>query len=208
MILEKKKIKNIIFDLGNTLIFFDFWYFYDGLSRLEKNLNLKKFVKFINEKKLDTKLATGKINHKEFFRILKKKFNLKTGYKDFIFLYSDIFWENSPMLSFLEKIVEEDKQKIYLLSNTDSAHFGFITKNFPVISNIRYRILSYKVAMMKPQSKIFNFVINKYNLNPDETLLIDDMKDNIISASKTGLQTLHYKTHKKFQKEIKNFLFV
>ncbi|HRE40044.1 MAG TPA: HAD-IA family hydrolase [Ignavibacteria bacterium] len=204
--METKKIKNIIFDLGNTLIFFDFWYFYDGLSRLEKNLNLKKFVKFISEKKLDTKLATGKLRHKDFFKILKKKFELKIGYKDFIFLYSDIFWENSPMLKIFEKLVYEDKYKLILLSNTDSAHFNFITKNFPVISNFRFKILSYKVSMMKPQSKIFNYVINKYQLDPEETLLIDDMKDNIISASKIGLHSIHYRSHKKFQKDFKKFL--
>lgn len=206
--MENKKIKNIIFDLGNTLIFFDFWYFYDGLSRLEKNLNVKKFIKFISEKKLDVRLATGKLKHKDFFRLVKKKFDLKTGYKDFIFLYSDIFWENTPMMKLFEKLVDDNEYKLYLLSNTDSAHFNFITKNFPAISNFRFKILSYKVSLMKPQSKIFNYVINKYKLNPDETLFIDDIKDNILTATKLGINSIHYRSHKKFQKDLKNFISI
>lgn len=204
--MTETKIKNIIFDLGNTLIYFDFHYFYEGIAQLEKKFDIKKFVKHISDKKLDRALFTGKINHKQYFKALKKKFNLKIGFKDFIRLYSDIFWENTQMLEFLEKLLEEKKYKVYLLSNTDSAHYNFIAHNYPLVKSIKNRILSYKINMVKPEKKIFKYVINKYGLKPEETILIDDMKDNILSASKCGIKTIHYKSHKKFQKELNKFL--
>ena len=67
----KGEIKNILFDLGNTLVYFDFWYFYDGVARLEKKQNPVKFKKFINESKFPDKLSMGKLKHKDFFKILK-----------------------------------------------------------------------------------------------------------------------------------------
>ena len=91
------KIENIVFDLGNTLCYFDFCYFFDGVARLEKKLNPREFRKYIFSNRLDIKLSTSRVNHKEFFKRLKRKFNLKIGYSDFTYMYKDIFWENTPM---------------------------------------------------------------------------------------------------------------
>lgn len=204
--MAQAKIKNIIFDLGNTLIYYDFYYFYNGVAQLERRLNVNKFVKHIAEKKLDRDLFTGRINHKQFFKLLKKEFNLKIGFKDFIYLYSDIFWENAQMLKFLEKLLEEKKYKVFLLSNTDSAHYNFIANNYPIIKLIKNRILSYKIKMVKPEKKIFKYVMKKYGLKPSETMLIDDVKENILSATKCGIKTIHYKSHKKFQRELNKLL--
>ena len=198
--MQQTTIKNIIFDLGNTLVYFDFWYFFDGVSRLEKKLNPTHLQKFIIEKKLGDKLCVGKINHKQAFRIIKKKFELKISYKDFIYLYADIFWENTPMKNFLEKIIREKKFKVILLSNTDSVHFTFVNKNFPYINLIRNKVLSYKVGMMKPSPRIFQHTIKKFRLIKSETLLIDDMASNVRVASSLGLKAIHYKSHKQFLK--------
>ncbi len=199
--MRKPFIRNIIFDLGNTLVFFDFLYFYSGIAEREKKLNAVKFRNYIIDNKLDAKLMTGRMTHKEFFRKLKKKFELKIGYNDFIYFYSDVFWVNPNMKKFLEKISHIKKYRLYMLSNTDSPHITFIDNNFPFVRLLKKRVLSYKVNMAKPQKRIFKYTINKFNLIPSETVLIDDMKDNILSAQKLGLKTIHYNNHKKFTSE-------
>lgn len=197
----KSCIKNIIFDLGNTLVYFDFSYFYNGIAEREKKLNALKFKKYIVDNKIDIKLITGRLSHKDFFRKLKKKFDLRIGYDDFIFFYSDIFWVNPNMKKFLEKISRIKKYKLYLLSNTDSPHITFIDNNFPFVRLIKKRVLSYKVHMAKPQKKIFKYTIEKFKLLPEETVLVDDMKDNILSAQSFGIKTILYKNHRKFTSE-------
>jgi HAD superfamily hydrolase (TIGR01509 family) len=199
--LIKPCIRNIIFDLGNTLVYYDFSYFYNGIAEREKKLNAVKFKRYIIDNKLDAKLMTGRITHKEFFRKLKKKFQLKIGYNDFIYFYSDVFWANPNMKKFLEKISRIKKYRLYLLSNTDSPHITFIDSNFPFVKLLKKRILSYKVKMAKPQKRIFKYTIDKFNLIPYETVLVDDMKENILSAQKLGLKTIHYNNHKKFTSE-------
>ena len=199
--MNKPCIRNIIFDLGNTLVYYDFSYFYNGIAEREKKLNAVKFKRYIIDNKLDAKLLTGRMTHKEFFRKLKKKFQLKIGYNDFIYFYSDVFWANPNMKKFLEKISRIKKYRLYLLSNTDSPHITFIDSNFPFVRLLKKRILSYKVKMAKPQKKIFKYTIDKFNLIPHETVLVDDMKNNILSAQKLGLKTIHYNNHKKFTSE-------
>lgn len=203
---KKSGIKNIIFDLGNTLVYFDLGYFYSGVAEREKRLNAAKFKKFIIKNRLDIKLITGRLNHKDFFRKLKRKFDLKIGYNDFIYFYSDIFWVNENMKRFLEKISRVKKYKLFLLSNTDSPHINFIDKNFPFIKIIKNRVLSYKINMAKPDKKIFKYTIDKFKLLPEETVLIDDIKENLLSAQKLGINTIHYSSHRKFTSEFSKLI--
>ena len=193
-------VENIIFDLGNTLIYFDYCYFFDRVALHEKKVNARKLKRYFIDKKFGYKLAKGTISPKDFFKILKKKFNLKIGYSDFIFFYSDIFWANTPMKNFLERISKVKRFKLFLLSNTDPAHLNFIDKNFTFVRLLKKRILSYKVRMNKPEKKLFRYTLEKFNLIPEKTLLIDDLKDNILSASSLGIKTIHYSNHKAFLK--------
>jgi glucose-1-phosphatase len=182
-------------------VYFDFSYFYNCLSEREKKLNPNKFRRFIINHELDLKLTTGRIQPKDLFRKLKRKFDLKTGYNDFIYFYSDIFWVNPNMKKFVEKISRIKKYRLYLLSNTDAPHFNFILKNFPFVRILKNRVLSYKVHMHKPQKKIFVHTLEKYGLLPHETVLIDDMKENAAAAQALGMKTIVYRNHKKFTSE-------
>jgi glucose-1-phosphatase len=199
--LQKGPIENIIFDLGNTLVYFDFCYFYDRVALHEKNLNARSFKNFIINRKYDLKISRGTLSIKDFFKILKRKFKLKIGYSDFLFFYSDIFWVNTQMKIFLEKIARIKRFNILLLSNTDSAHINFIDKNFPFVKLIKKRVLSYKVKLNKPQKKIFQLILQKYNLDPCKTLLIDDVKENVRISEMLGMKAIHYKNHKTFLKQ-------
>ncbi len=194
-------LKNIIFDLGNTLVYFDYCYFYDGIARLEKNVRAGRLRKYFVDNKFDVKIGSNKLKIKDAFRILKKKFNLRIGYSDFYILYCDIFWENTQMKNFLENKLLESGYKLYMLSNVDASHINFINNNFPYVRHIRKRILSYKVKCVKPDKKIYRHILEKYKLIPGESLFIDDLKSNILAAKTHGLNTIHYTSHKRFLKE-------
>lgn len=199
--MNKGPIENIIFDLGNTLVYFDFCYFYDRVALHEKNLNARSFKNFIISRKYDLKITRGTLSIKDFFKILKRKFKLKIGYSDFLFFYSDIFWVNMQMKIFLEKIAHIKKFNILLLSNTDPVHINFIDRNFPFVRLLKKRVLSYKVRLNKPQKKIFLYALQKYKLDPGKTLLIDDVKENVRVSETLGMKAIHYKNHRTFLKQ-------
>jgi HAD superfamily hydrolase (TIGR01509 family) len=49
-------------------------------------------------------------------------------------------------------------------------------------------VLSYQIHKIKPYDSIYEYIINKYNLNPEESLFIDDKKSNIDTANKFGIK--------------------
>lgn len=203
--METPALKNIIFDLGNTLVYFDYCYFFDGIARLEKKIYAGKLRSFFIENKFDIKIGSNKINIKQAFRILKKKFNLRIGYSDFYYLYCDIFWENTQMKNFLENKLLDSEYKLFMLSNVDASHINFIDNNFPYIKHIKKRVLSYKVKAVKPEKKIYRHILEKYNLVPEETVFVDDLKANILAARSHGINTIHYTSHNRFVREFNKF---
>ncbi len=48
--------------------------------------------------------------------------------------------------------------------------------------------LSNQLGLKKPEAEMFEHAIKTHNLNPEETILIDDTKKNLISASKSGIK--------------------
>lgn len=41
--------------------------------------------------------------------------------------------------------------------------------------------------MIKPYEGIYKYLIDKYNINPEETLFIDDREDNMKTANSLGI---------------------
>lgn len=195
------KIKNIILDLGNTLVYFDYSKFYDGIALHEEKLNARKLKKFFIDNDFDLKIGSGKLTVKQAFSILKKEFDLKIKFAEFYNLYIDIFWENTHMKSFLENTLLNSDFRLYMLSNVDASHINFIDKNFHYVKHVKKRILSYKVKTIKPEKKIYMELINKFKLKPEESIFIDDLKSNILAAKKFGFNTIQYTSHNKFIRE-------
>ena len=49
-------------------------------------------------------------------------------------------------------------------------------------------VLSYKVHLLKPYESIYKYLLEQYNLNPEESLFIDDREDNMKTANKLGIK--------------------
>lgn len=57
-------------------------------------------------------------------------------------------------------------------------------------------ILSYEVKVIKPQPAIYQALIDKYDLKPEECVFVDDMKENVEAAAKMGFHVVHAVSHK------------
>jgi glucose-1-phosphatase len=185
-------IKNIIFDLGNTLVFFDHNLFYSGVASHEKRFSTNEFKDYIIENSLMDLIAMGKLSGEDFYSQLKKKFDLKISYENFMIYYCEIFWENKPMTSLLKDLIKDKAFNLILLSNTDKYHIDYVMKEFPYLDEIKKRVFSFEAGYLKPSDAIFEKVFREYNVIPSETLFVDDMLDNIKAGQSLGLQTLLY----------------
>ena len=91
-------------------------------------------------------------------------------------------------LSFLEHI-KENGFGLYLLSNASSEFYRYFPRAIDpgMFDGI---VVSSDIKLIKPDMRIYEYLLDKYRLTPGECLFIDDRADNAAAAEKTGMQAL------------------
>ncbi len=198
-----KIIKALVFDLGNVLIFFDWKIAQNRLNELQPELG-DKTTKFLKEnRELIHSLECGKISDDFFLNKVRSAVNSNLDKNLLAKIYSEIFWENNELTSLLPQLKKQ--YKLYLLSNTNSIHRKYGWNNYSFLKNFDRLFLSYEIGYVKPEKEIYEFVIKNINIKPDELVYIDDIKEYVDAAIKSGWNAIQYLNFENLLIEFKNY---
>jgi FMN phosphatase YigB (HAD superfamily) len=198
-----EKIKNIIFDYGNVIFAIDFRIAQKALTQIGIP-NIENFFGHKGHNNLFDDLETGTITPAQF----REGIRLEAQNPSLTDAEIDAAW-NSLLIGIvpetLEVLIEAKKHyRTFLLSNTNQIHFDYFTdylkKEFQVEGNdhlFEKTYYSHEMLLRKPNVEIFERVIRENDLNPAETLFIDDSPQHLTGAKEAGLQTLLMTEHPK-----------
>ncbi len=198
-----KNIKNIIFDYGNVIFEIDFNRTQNALLQLGIT-DISSFFAHKNQNLLFNNFETASITPTQFrdgIRAAANNLELKDQQIDAAWnsLLIGVCAGNHQILLAVKK-----KYRTFLLSNNNQIHYDWIVnylkQNFELENYNDYFEKSYfsqQMGLRKPNVQIFEQVITENNLNPKETLFIDDSPQHIAGAKKAGLQTLLMDVHPK-----------
>lgn len=183
-------IKNVIFDLGNVLLNFNpIQYLHEKIDDEEKVREVFKEI-FLSEEWV--MLDKGVITEKEAIRRICSRSNENDH---FIRLAMNNWYE---MLTPIENSVEflkELKNKgynLYYLSNFHMLAFEIVTKKYNFFKLFSGGVVSYKENLLKPDKSIYEKLIDRYKINPQESVFIDDTLVNIEGAKKLEFEVIHF----------------
>ena len=60
--------------------------------------------------------------------------------------------------------------------------------------------------MVKPDPKIYSYLLDYYKLSAGKTVFIDDTARNLEAASKLGIHTIQFKNASQCEKELNNLV--
>lgn len=109
-----------------------------------------------------------------------------------------------------EKLVEYVKNNkndyhIFLLSNLgydDMIHI----KKMDFFEIFEDAIFSCQQGIMKPNKELYLHLLKKHNLKAEESIFIDDLKENIITANELGIDGIQFKNTKQVINDINNII--
>ena len=90
--------------------------------------------------------------------------------------------------------------KIYLLSNYGKK--AFERKNYSFLELVDGKVISYEVKSIKPQPQIFNTLLSKYAIIPENAVFFDDMEDNVVEARTHGIKAIQFQSKEQAEKEL------
>ena len=81
---------------------------------------------------------------------------------------------------------------LYALSNMGTEAMDHLEKSYDFFDLFEGMVISSKVKLVKPEPEIFRYLLDTYQLDPQETVFIDDHKPNITAAARFGIHTIHF----------------
>ena len=127
---------------------------------------------------------------------------IKMYYPNHRKMIKGIFHESIELLYELKK----KNYSCYILSNWSSETFEGMTEEYNFLKDFDGMIISGDIKLVKPDKKIFEFAIEKFNLAPDETIFIDDRIENINSAQNLNFKTVHLTDPKRIKIKINELI--
>ncbi|MDK7192947.1 HAD family hydrolase [Lactobacillus gasseri] len=187
-------LKNIIFDFGNVIMNYspDEILNHYELSPADHDLLRKS----IFESKEWSEIDAEKISEKEATEIFMDRVpdRLKGKVKQVMATWPENVDFYEPVFNYMEKL-RQDGYKIYGLSNTGMQFANFV-KNSEMGNYFDGYVFSAQEKLMKPDRRIYEKLIARYMLKPEESLFIDDLKANTDAAKKLGMQAFTFKIDK------------
>lgn len=93
-----------------------------------------------------------------------------------------------------ERLIGELKAagyKLYVLSNMSREFIDFL-RRIPVYGNFDGEVISCEELVVKPEPRIYEILLSRYNLTPSETMFIDDRPENVEAAARFGIVPFHF----------------
>lgn len=181
-----KQYQNIIFDFGNVI------------GRFHPDELLKKCCGISFQRLKDVifhdwqQLDEGTISYDDY---VNKCLQLTDVYeKEYILQFFQTWYYELPMIAEMNDWIislKKEGYRIYLLSNAPVIFEEHID-TYPIMKYFDGRVLSASIRMSKPNSDIYEYLLDKYHLNASECFFIDDREENVEGALNCGIDAMVY----------------
>jgi 2-haloacid dehalogenase len=182
-------IKNIIFDFGGVLIDWNPRHLYRTL--FEDGADMEYFLTHVCNNSWNLEQDRGR-SFKDGIALLQQEF---PQYESMIQAYHDK-WETMLKGEIKENINLmlrlKKKYKIYGLTNFSAETYPILIERLPVFNKFDGIVVSGYEKMVKPEKDIYKLLISRYSVEPAQSIFIDDLLENIITARELGFFTIHY----------------
>jgi glucose-1-phosphatase len=192
-------IRNIIFDLGGVILNID----YQATFQAFKALGVTQFDRFFTQASqinLFDRFDKGEISSEEF----RDKIRAITGLpltdkaidRAWNAMLLDLPWHRMELLEGVKR-----NYRTFLLSNTNAIHFPafleYLQREFRIDSLdpwFEKQYLSHEIGMRKPDPEVYRHILGENDLDPAQTLFIDDTSQHVEGARQAGLKALWLNT--------------
>jgi len=211
--MEKNTYKAIIFDLGGVLLNLDYSRTTKAFQAINPTVgDFDAVYSNLLNRRFFEEYETGHISSSQFRNEIRKMLNANVD--DQII---DAAWD-AMLLDFPVERIQllehlKKRYRLFLLSNTNEIHIAAYSKSlkkafgFENLSHIfEKEYYSFQMGMRKPNPEIFEFVLKENNLNPAETLFIDDSAQHVEGARSIGIQTIWLEKGKTINEIFKTYL--
>lgn len=195
--------KTVIFDLGGVLIDWNPRYFYRSVFNDDKKM--EDFLSKCCNSEWIVKMDAG----------LSVRENIARGqkacpqYAEQLALYDEgwhhMFGGAIEGTVEILKDLKKDSTPLYALTNWSAEKFPWAKEHFPFLNLFEGIVVSGEEKLIKPDPEIYKRLLNRYNLNAEDCVFIDDNAANAEAARALGMAAVRFTSPEKLKQELAAF---
>lgn len=123
-----------------------------------------------------------------------------------------LFWENIRLAvwqyDYVKEwmhVLKEQGYRLYILSNYGEWTYEHTQEALSFLKDVDGALFSFQVKQIKPEPEIYQSLLKKYDLVPEECLFMDDRAENIEAACAQGMEGLVFTTYEDVQEKLKEY---
>jgi len=181
-------IKNIVFDVGNVIVYWDSRRAFTG------DYDEATIDQWYQEIDFDLRndLADRGIGWGEQMQQLEKEGKVDQKWIDMGYHYEKnwkrTIWGQVPGTKELIDELKQKGYKVYLLSNWTKEFWTELGELIPFKNDLDGEVISSIEKQIKPEPEIYQTLLNRYQLKPEETVFADDRVKNIKAGQDLGIE--------------------
>ncbi|MBI3888824.1 HAD-IA family hydrolase [Candidatus Nomurabacteria bacterium] len=194
-------IKMIIFDLWETLGTKNI-----SISKsLQDKFGIEKTSDFMHLYETSIQLKEWK-SEKEMAQNFLKEFKIERNEENIKYVINLLRQgiEKATIFSGMKDLLLKLKEnyKLGFISNT-TVFESVVLDNWDIRNIFDVVSFSWELGLKKPNKEIFDITLEKFNINPEEAIFIDDGENNIKKAIEYGLSGIVFKSVEQLKNELK-----
>lgn len=201
--METGNIKNIIFDFGGVVMDWNPRYFFRDYFKDDERMEF--FLKNIAEDEWNAEQDRGR-SLKEGTDFQVAKFpewekEIRAYYDNWATMLKSDIPQNVDVL----RKLENSEYELFGLTNWSAETFPYALENYDFFKIFDGKIVvSGTEKLIKPDPKIWEVLLQRYQLKPEESVFIDDNPRNIEVAETLSFNTVHITEETNLEEELKN----
>ena len=200
---QNSTIKNIIFDFGGVVMDWNPRYFFKDYFNDDERMEY--FLKHIAEDEWNAEQDSGR-SLQEGTEIQVAKFpewekEIRAYYDNWTTMLKSDIPENVEVL----RKLEYSEYELFGLTNWSAETFPYALENYDFFNAFKGKIVvSGTEKLIKPDPKIWEVLLERYHLKPEESVFIDDNPKNIEVAKTLGFITVHITEETNLDEELRS----
>lgn len=195
------KIRTVLWDVGGVLLT-------NGWDRCERAGLLREFrldTEAFESRHVDVNDAweRGEITIDQYLAHTVFYEPRSFSSEDFIARMKDVSqWLPDTAIGLARSLAAEGGVKLAIVSNESRELMEHRIQTFRLARDFPTIIASAYVGLRKPDAEIFRLALDVTQSVPEETVFVDDRKENAAAASALGIHGMHYADSRRLQEEL------
>lgn len=191
---EDRAVKNIVFDVGQVLVKYDWQSFLAGFGFDKAKYERLADITFRSQTWQER--DRGCLPDEEYVEQMVKS---APEYEKEI---REIMRRSAETISIMDysktwvQYLKEQGYHIYILSNFCSYMLERTKASMGFLEYVDGAVFSCDVNQLKPEPEIYHTLLDRFGLKPEETVFLDDREENCAAAEKEGIHAIRFTSFK------------